>query len=79
MEDQKAPRKTASRLRALLRPLVTPALAILTALIIGAIVMLLSGDNPLQAYFGLFKGAFGSAKGWAQTIRKMTLSILLEN
>jgi simple sugar transport system permease protein len=51
---------------------VTPALAILAALLIGAIVMLLSGDNPLLAYWGLFRGAFGSAQGWARTIRKMT-------
>jgi len=58
--------------RTLLRPMLTPLLAILTALLIGAIVMLLSGDNPLLAYFGLFRGAFGSALGWAKTIRKMT-------
>lgn len=52
--------------------MLTPFLAIITALIIGAIVMLLSGDNPFLAYFGLFRGAFGSGKGWATTIRKMT-------
>jgi simple sugar transport system permease protein len=50
----------------------TPALAIFTALLVGAIVMLLSGDNPLRAYFGLFQGAFGGAQAWAKTIRKMT-------
>jgi simple sugar transport system permease protein len=52
--------------------MLTPFLAILTALLIGAIVMLLSGDNPLLAYYGLFRGAFGGAQGWARTIRKMT-------
>jgi simple sugar transport system permease protein len=49
-----------------------PVLAILCALLIGALVMLISGDNPLLAYGGLFKGAFGSAAAWARTLRKTT-------
>ena len=71
MQDQK---KTsgADRVKNFLRPMLTPLLAILTALLIGAIVMLLSGDNPLLAYYGLLWGAVGSGLGWAKTIRKMT-------
>lgn len=72
MENHESSQGRASRFGVLLRPLLTPFLAIFTALLIGAIVMLLSGDNPLQAYWGLFRGAFGSAEGWARTIRKMT-------
>lgn len=53
-----------------------PALAVITALAIGAIIMLIFGDNPLAAYSGLFQGAFGSARGWSTTVRKMTPLIL---
>jgi general nucleoside transport system permease protein len=33
--------------------------------------MILSGDNPLVAYQGLWEGAFGSGRAWATTVRKM--------
>ena len=72
MEDQATPRAKPSLARVIFRPMLTPFLAIITALLIGALVMLLSGDNPLFAYFGLFRGAFGSAQGLAKTIRKVT-------
>lgn len=72
MEDQVPVQSKGSRLLGLLRPMLVPLLAIVTALLIGAIVMVLSGDNPLLAYYGLLKGAFGSGLGWAKTIRKMT-------
>ena len=58
------------------RTLLLPILALVTALVIGAVVMLMFGDNPLKAYSGMFIGAFGSARGWAITIRKMTPLIL---
>lgn len=54
-----------------IRPLLIPLLALFTALLVGAIVMLLFGDNPWKAYQGLFQGAFGSPRGWATTVRKM--------
>ena len=72
MENQAPEPGRQSLLRVILRPMLTPFLAILTALLIGAIIMLLSGDNPILAYFGLFEGAFGSFQGLAKTIRKMT-------
>ncbi len=53
------------------RSLLIPVLALLTALAAGALVMYLSGDDAASAYNGLFQGAFGSAKAWAITIRKM--------
>jgi simple sugar transport system permease protein len=58
------------------RALLVPALALLTALVIGAVIMLLFGDDPIAAYRGLISGAFGSARGWATTIRKMTPLVL---
>jgi simple sugar transport system permease protein len=66
----------ANSLRQIGRALLLPALALLLALLLGAIIMLLSGDNPLQAYQGLFAGAFGSQRAWAATLRKMTPLIL---
>ena len=60
----------------ILRSLFIPALALITALLIGAVVMLIFGDNPLKAYEGLFLGAFGNARAWATTLRKMTPLIL---
>ena len=56
--------------------LLIPALAVVTALLVGAIIMWLSGDNPIEAYIGLFQGAFGRPQDIAETIRKMTPLIL---
>ncbi|HSQ39471.1 MAG TPA: ABC transporter permease [Anaerolineales bacterium] len=53
-----------------------PLLSISTALLVGAIVMLLSGDNPLAAYWGLLRGAVGNLSALSQTIRKATPFIL---
>jgi simple sugar transport system permease protein len=58
------------------RALLVPALALITALLIGAAVMLIFGDNPLTAYRGLLAGAFGGGRAWATTLRKMTPLIL---
>ena len=60
----------------IMRALLIPLLALLAALLAGAIVMLLSGDDPLAAYSGLFQGAFGDGKGWARTVRK-TIPLIL--
>lgn len=62
--------------RRIFQALLIPILAVLTALVLGAIIMWVFGDNPLQAYQGLFSGAFGSAREWAETIRRMTPLIL---
>ena len=64
-------------LRKIGQTLLIPFLAVVTALIIGAIIMWLSGDDPLSAYRGLFSGASGSARGWATTVRKTTPLILV--
>ena len=58
------------------RALIVPALALITALLIGAVVMVIFGDNPLQAYAGLFAGAFEWGRPISTTIRKMTPLIL---
>ena len=48
------------RLRPAAQALLVPALAVLTALAIGALLIVVAGGNPLAAYIGLFQGAFGS-------------------
>ncbi len=45
---------------ALWQELLVPVLAVVTGLILGAIVILLSGENPLVAYGALFEGSFGN-------------------
>jgi ABC-type uncharacterized transport system permease subunit len=67
---------SSGRFRRIFRGLLIPLLALLTALLAGALVMYLSGDDALAAYTGLFKGAFGNAKSWAITVRKMIPFIL---
>ncbi len=63
-------------LNRLSRVLLVPLLALITAILLGALVMWLFGDDPLKAYRGLLSGALGSAKGWAATIRKLTPLVL---
>ena len=67
---------SSSPLGRLFRGLLIPVLALLTALVAGALVMYLSGDDWQSAYSGLFQGAFGSGRAWAITIRKMVPFIL---
>lgn len=56
-------------LKRLARALSVPGLALLVALLIGALAMWLFGDDPIAAYRGLFDGAFGDGRAWARTIR----------
>ena len=70
------PTRSERLLRALGRPLVIPALALVTALLSGAMIMLLSGDNPVAAYRGLLEGAFGGALAISRTLRSATPLLL---
>jgi ABC-type uncharacterized transport system permease subunit len=49
-----------------------PVVAVLLSLLIGAIVLLISGANPLVAYLALLKGAFGSQAAIQRTLEKAT-------
>ncbi len=44
------------------RYLLTLALSILCALVLGAVVLLIAGFDPLKAYAAIWEGAFGSAR-----------------
>lgn len=47
-----------------------PFAAVLAAFLIGAILLLLQGVNPLEAYQALFVGAFGNKNGLSDTLVK---------
>ncbi len=59
-------------MRRLARSLLGPLLAVLIALLIGAVLLSLSGFDPVQAYLALFDGAFGSTRAWQRTLEKAT-------
>ena len=44
----------------------------LLALLIGAVILLISGANPLEAYAALFRGAFGTPIAVGRTLEKAT-------
>lgn len=54
------------------RAISVPLVAIFLALLIGAIILLISGANPIEAYAALFKGAFGSPVAIQRTLEKAT-------
>ncbi|WP_144450901.1 ABC transporter permease [Halalkalibacter nanhaiisediminis] len=56
--------------------LVVPLIAISLGGIIGAIIMLISGYNPILGYSALIKGIFGDTYYMGETIRSMTPLIL---
>jgi simple sugar transport system permease protein len=49
-----------------------PGLAVVLGLIIGAILMLAAGKNPIQAYWAMAEGAFGSGERFGRTLEKAT-------
>lgn len=53
-----------------------PVAAVLLALIIGAILLAVSGANPLAAYVALIRGSFGSWTAFGRTLEKATPLIL---
>jgi general nucleoside transport system permease protein len=70
------PTKPASRLGSILNKIAVPVLAVFTALVLGAVVIWISGGNPLLAYKGLWEGAFGSPKAISETLVWSTPYIL---
>nr|BBH95915.1 ABC transporter permease [Thermogemmatispora argillosa] len=57
--------------------LALPVVAIGLALLLGAVVMLISGFSPLDAYSGLFQGAFGTLPQFAETLNEATPLLLI--
>jgi general nucleoside transport system permease protein len=68
-----APRKMVlDWLRTLWRAVNVPLVAVLLALLIGALLLLLSGFSPWEAYRQLYLGAFGDMGAWQRTLEKAT-------
>ncbi len=54
-----------------------PVFATLAALAIGAVMLLLLGVSPMDAYAAMWDGAFGSANSFAETLVKATPLLLV--
>ena len=54
-----------------------PVLATLAALIIGAVMLLLLGVSPIEAYQAMLEGSFGSTNSIAETLVKATPLLLV--
>jgi simple sugar transport system permease protein len=54
-----------------------PVFATLAALLIGAVMLLFLGVNPIVAYAALWDGAFGSSNAFAETLVKATPLLLV--
>ncbi|MCB0077156.1 MAG: ABC transporter permease [Anaerolineales bacterium] len=55
-----------------LRALVIPVVAVLLAMAVGALIIVITGANPIEAYNAMFTGAMGSARGWERIFEKAT-------
>ena len=60
------------RLAALWNAVSVPIAAVLIALLIGAVLLIISGANPIAAYQALIKGSFGSLTSLGRTLEKAT-------
>ena len=58
---------TKNLLRSALDAMLVPFLAILTAVVLGGIIIVLVRGNPFLAYAGLIQGSFGSARALSET------------
>src|SRR5512134_1160650 len=65
-----------SRLNSLFDALL-PVIATLTALAVGAVMLLFLKVNPIEAYKALWDGAFGSSNAFAETLVKATPLLLV--
>ncbi|GAB4427427.1 MAG: ABC transporter permease [Chloroflexi bacterium OHK40] len=57
-------------------PLLVPVLAVFTALVLGALMIGLTGGDWLAAYIGLWQGSFGSPRAIADTVVRSTPFII---
>ncbi|MCC6315919.1 MAG: ABC transporter permease [Thermomicrobiales bacterium] len=66
----------ASRAAAAVPTMLSSLGAVAIALLVGGLIMLLSGENPVVAYAAMFEGAFGGVKPLAETLIAATPLIL---
>ncbi|HEX6383939.1 MAG TPA: ABC transporter permease [Anaerolineae bacterium] len=65
-----------TRLRRTWRAISVPVSSVLLAALIGAIILILSGADPLAAYAALLKGSFGNSVAVGRTLEKATPLVL---
>lgn len=71
------PQAKRSQVRAQLLSYSVPALAVLGALAIGAVMLAMLGANPFSGYWAMAKGAFGSGGALVETALKSTPLLLV--
>ncbi|HJV17799.1 MAG TPA: ABC transporter permease [Bacillales bacterium] len=59
-----------------LRDILTPIIAVLLGIVVGTIIMLVSGYDPVAAYTALWNGAFGDVYYFGEVVRQVTPYIL---
>jgi simple sugar transport system permease protein len=65
-----------NKLALFVQPLGQPVLAIFCALLVGAMAILVTGENPLTVYAAMLKGAFGSTYYLLTTLTRATPIII---
>ncbi len=55
-----------------IQPILVPLLAIVCAFVVGAVAILAIGDNPIEAYWALLRGMFGSGDRIAASLGRST-------
>jgi ABC-type uncharacterized transport system permease subunit len=73
----RSPRVFAIDWKDILFKMAVPVLAMLAALLIGAVLLLLLNVNPITAYAAMIDGAFGSVSGITQSLVKATPLLLV--
>lgn len=71
-ESKKPDRSIGNIIRRIWRAIAVPFTAVVLALLIGAIILIISGANPIQAYIALFQGAFGGQVAIQRSLEKAT-------
>jgi len=54
------------------RAIAVQVVAVLLAVLIGAVILIVSGANPIEAYLALLRGSFGSLTALGRTLEKAT-------
>lgn len=76
-ERSQSPAQPLVNWRTLWQNLVQAALSVVLSLVVGGILLLLSGRNPLDAYESLLYGAFGTTDRFTETLVKATPLLLI--
>ncbi|MEM9133810.1 MAG: ABC transporter permease [Actinomycetota bacterium] len=58
------------------RQALLPLIAVVLGLVVGAILILVTGENPVTAYTGLADGSLGDAEAFGRTLEKATPLVL---